>query len=58
MSLNLNLHIACAPYNRVEFSQKMIMDDFNADLMRPEAGTRSLLNFIDKRSLKVVSHEY
>ena len=38
---------------REEFSHKIIMSDFNADLKRPDAETRALLNFIDKHSLKV-----
>ena len=32
------------------------MDDFNADLIEPNAETRALLNFINKHSLKVVMH--
>ena len=39
-----------------EFSHKIIMGDFNADLVRPNAETRALLNFIDEHSLKVVKH--
>ena len=34
-----------------EFSQKIIMDDFNADLIKSNAETRALVNFIDKHSL-------
>ena len=32
------------------------MDNFNADLIEPNAETRVLLNFIDKHSPKVVGH--
>ena len=39
-----------------EFSHKIIMGYFNADLIRPDDETRALLNFIDKHSLKVVKH--
>ena len=39
-----------------EFSHKIVMGDFNADLIKPDAETRALLNFIDKHSLKVVKH--
>ena len=39
-----------------EFSHKIIMGNFNADLIEPNAETRALLNFIDKHSLKVVQH--
>ena len=39
-----------------EFSHKIVMGDFNADLIRPDAETRALLNFIDKHFLKVVKH--
>ena len=39
-----------------EFSHKIVMGDFNADLIKPDAETRALLNFIHKHSLKVVSH--
>ena len=37
-----------------EFSHKIIMSDFNVDIIEPNAQTRELLNFIDKHSLKVV----
>ena len=39
-----------------EFSHKIIIGDFNTDLIRPDDETRALLNFIDKHSLKVVKH--
>ena len=39
-----------------EFSHKIIMSDFNADLIDPNAETIALLNFIDKHSLKVAKH--
>ena len=39
-----------------EFSHKIIMGDFNADLIAPNAETRALLNFIDKHSLRFVGH--
>ena len=39
-----------------EFSHKIVMGDFNADLIKPDAETRALLTFIDKHSLKVVRH--
>ena len=37
-----------------ELSHKIVMVDFNADLIEPNAETRALLNIIDKHSLKVV----
>ena len=40
-----------------EFSHKIIMGGINADLIEPNAETRTLLNFIDKHSLKVVDHK-
>ena len=39
-----------------EFSHKIVMGDFNADLIKPDAETRARLTFIDKHSLKVVKH--
>ena len=32
------------------------MDDFNADLIEHNAETRTVLNFIDKHSLKSIEH--
>ena len=41
---------------REEFSHKIIMGDFNKDLIEPNAVTRALFNFADKHSLEVVEH--
>ena len=41
---------------REEFSHKKIMGDFNAGLVEPNAETRTLLNIINKHSLKIVEH--
>ena len=37
-----------------DFSHKIMVGDFNSDLIEPNAETRELLNFIDKHSLKIV----
>ena len=39
-----------------EFSHRIIMGDLNADLIKPNAETRVLLDFVDAHSLRIIKH--